>query len=90
MTLFKAFFDEVRTGVTRFTVRTSVAKRTAKRDSEGKPVAWNIGSKEMTQNISRYGLINHHVPLLQGMTLAPERRTGVVRSLGPSRNQFFW
>lgn len=36
MTLFKAFFDEVRTGVTRFKVRASIAKRAAKRDAEGK------------------------------------------------------
>lgn len=37
----------------------------------------------MTQSISQYGLVNHHIPLLQGITLAPERRTGVIRSLGP-------
>lgn len=33
MTLYKAMFDEVRTGVTRFRVRSSVAKRGVKRDS---------------------------------------------------------
>lgn len=83
MTLFKGLFDEVRTGVTRFRVRASVGKRSVKRDSSGRPVAWGSDNKEMTQSISQYGLINHHIPLLQGITLAPERRTGVVRSLGP-------
>lgn len=82
MTLFKAFFDEVRTGVTRFKVRSSVAKRGAKRDSTGRLIGKG-DQKDMTQSIAQYGLINHHIPLLQGVTLAPERRTGVVRSLGP-------
>lgn len=40
MTLLKGFFDEVRSRVTRFKVRTSVARRSLKRDSTGKPVAW--------------------------------------------------
>lgn len=82
MTLFKAFFDEVRTGVTRFKVRASVAKKTVKRDSSGRPMGWKE-DKDFTQSISQYGLVNHHISLLQGITLAPERRTGIVRSLGP-------
>ncbi|KAL4721101.1 hypothetical protein ACJJTC_018667 [Scirpophaga incertulas] len=82
MTLFKSFFDEVRTGVTRFKVRASVAKRAVKRDASGGGVS-RLDPKELSQSISQYGLVNHHIPLLQGITLAPERRTGVVRSLGP-------
>lgn len=39
--------------------------------------------QENTQNITQYGLTNQHICLLQGITLAPERRTGVIRSLGP-------
>lgn len=35
LTLFKSFFDEVRTGVTRFRVRSSMAKKSVKRDSSG-------------------------------------------------------
>lgn len=82
MTLFKAFFDEVRTGVTKFKVRSSVLKRAVKRSSTGQ-VMGRQDIKESTQNITQYGLTNQHIPLLQGITLAPERRTGVVRSLGP-------
>lgn len=83
MTLFKAFFDEVRTGVTRFRVRASVVKRGVNRDSRDKPIGAKMEGKDVTQSIAQYGLNNHHIPLLQGITLAPERRTGVIRSLGP-------
>lgn len=38
---------------------------------------------EASHSISQYGLVTHHVQLLQGITIAPERRTGVIRSLGP-------
>lgn len=82
ITLFRSFYDEVRTGVTRFRVRESVAKRGVKRIKEGKLVPVNK-QQENTQNISQYGLTNQHIALLQGITLAPERRTGVLRSLGP-------
>lgn len=82
ITLFRSFYDEVRTGVTRFRVRESVAKRGVKRTKEGKLVPTNR-QQENTQNISQYGLTNQHISLLQGVTLAPERRTGVLRSLGP-------
>lgn len=82
LTLFRSFFDEVRTGVTRFKVRSSVAKRGYKRDATGKIIITAKG-QENTQSISQYGLTNQHVCLLQGVTLAPERRTGVLRSLGP-------
>lgn len=82
ITLFRSFFDEVRTGVTRFKVRSSVAKKGIKRDAQGRVVVTNKG-QENTQSISQYGLTNQHICLLQGVTLAPERRTGVIRSLGP-------
>lgn len=48
MTLCKGFFDEVRSGVTRFKVRTSVARKSLKRDSTGKPVAWGKDTKDLT------------------------------------------
>lgn len=83
MTLFKASFDEVRTGVTRFKVRLSAAKRALKRDATGAAVSWVPNEKERTQNISQYGLSNHHIPLIQGITFAPERRPVVLKSLGP-------
>lgn len=83
MTLFKSCFDEVRTGVTRFKIRENVAKRSIKRDSQGKPIGRKDKSKEFTQNITQCGLNNHHIPLLEGITFGPERRTGVIRSLGP-------
>lgn len=82
ITLFRSFYDEVRTGVTRFRVRESVAKRGVKRTREGKSLP-TTKQQESTQNISQYGLTNQHIALLQGITLAPERRTGVLRSLGP-------
>lgn len=82
VTLFRSFYDEVRTGVTRFRVRESIAKRGIKRTKDGKFVPVNK-QNENTQNISQYGLTNQHIALLQGITLAPERRTGVLRSLGP-------
>lgn len=82
ITLFRSFYDEVRTGVTRFRVRESVAKRGVKRTRDGKLVP-QLRIQEHTQNISQYGLTNQHIFLLQGVTLAPERRTGVLRSLGP-------
>ncbi|CAF4946724.1 unnamed protein product [Pieris macdunnoughi] len=78
----RSFFDEVRTGVTRFRVRESVAKRGMKRNKDGKSVPTSQ-RQENTQNISQYGLTNQHIALLQGITLAPERRTGILRSLGP-------
>lgn len=81
ITLFRSFFDEVRTGVTRFRVRDSVAKKGLKRSRDGKALPHK--KQENTQNISQYGLTNQHISLLQGITLAPERRTGVLRSLGP-------
>lgn len=68
--------------MTRFKVRDSVARRGVKRTREGKFVSATM-KQENTQNISQYGLTNQHVSLLQGITLAPERRTGVLRSLGP-------
>lgn len=82
MTLFKAFFDEVRTGVTRFRVRSNMEKIAQKRDIRG--VTRGVQTTgPLTHTLSQYGLTNHHIPLLQGITLAPERRTGVIRSLGP-------
>ncbi|KAJ8714285.1 hypothetical protein PYW08_007905 [Mythimna loreyi] len=82
ITLFRSFYDEVRTGVTRFRVRESMARRGVKRTREGKLIPTNK-VQENTQNISQYGLTNQHISLLQGITLAPERRTEVLRSLGP-------
>lgn len=58
-------------------------RETVKRDSKGKAVGWQPNEKDLTHSISQYGLVNHHIPLLQGVTLAPERRTGIIRSLGP-------
>lgn len=82
VTLFRSFYDEVRTGVTRFRVRESVAKRGAKRDKDGKVITLTR-AQENAHNISQYGLTNQHISLLQGITLAPERRTGILRSIGP-------
>ncbi|CAH2230034.1 jg20244 [Pararge aegeria aegeria] len=82
ITLFRSFYDEVRTGVTRFKVRDSVAKRGVKRTKDGKMTSITK-KQESTQNISQYGLTNQHISLLQGVTLAPERRTGILRSIGP-------
>lgn len=82
LTLFRAFFDEVRTGVTRFKVRESVAKKGLKRDKSGKVLPSSKG-EDRTQSMTQYGLCNQHICLMQGITLAPERRTGIIRSLGP-------
>lgn len=76
MTLFKASFDEVRTGVTRFRVRKDVTVGI-------KRCAGGERKDQHTHNISQYRLVNNHIPLLQGITFASERRTGVIRSLGP-------
>lgn len=77
MTLFKAYFDEVRTGLTRFRVRAA-----RKRTSDGRALPGDK-NRDHTRYFYQYGLCTHHIPLLQGVTLAPERRTRVVRSLGP-------
>lgn len=68
ITLFRSFYDKVRTGVTRLKFGKFVPA---------------TKKQENTQNIFQYGLTNQHIALLQGVTLAPERRTGVLRSLGP-------
>lgn len=41
-----------------------------------------ITQADRTVGISQYGLSNQHIPLLQGITLAPERKTGLLKSLG--------
>lgn len=84
LTCFKAFFDEVRTGVTKFQVREEVIKKSIKRRTGGQTTAiTRLKPEEKVQNISQFGLTNQHIPLLQGITLPPERRTGLMRSLGP-------
>lgn len=52
ITIFKAFFDEVRTGVTRFKVRSSVAKRGFKRDKSGKVIITNTTVREHPEYIT--------------------------------------
>lgn len=80
LTGFKLFFDEVRTGVTKFTIREDLARKGIKRKAGGAPVK---EAEDRKMNITAYGLTNQHIPLLQGITLPPERRTGLMRSLGP-------
>lgn len=84
LTCFKAFFDEVRTGVTKFQVREEVVRKTMKRKPGGQGTAVaRLKPEEKVQSIGQFGLTNQHIPLLQGITLPPERRTGLMRSLGP-------
>lgn len=79
LTVFKGMFDEVRTGVTKFKVREDVARRAGtKRDKDGRPMPPSK-TVDKTHNIGMYGLNNQHIPLLQGITLPPERRTGILR-----------
>lgn len=42
----------------------------------------NETQKAFLCDISQDGLVNHHIPVLQGVTLSPEGRTGIIRSLG--------
>jgi len=37
----------------------------------------------MIISVSQYGLNNVHHPLLEGITVAPERKSGIAQSLGP-------
>lgn len=79
ITCFKPMFDEVRTGVTRFSLKGDKKK---KRSSQGTSDNSQKGSNAK-HSISAYGLNNNHIPLLQGITLPPERRTGLLKSIGP-------
>ena len=45
--------------------------------------------RQKTRNLSEYGLNNQQVPLLQGITFPPERRPGVLKSLGPLAQAIF-
>lgn len=72
VTSFKLQMDEVRMGVTRFAVNT----RGQKRDKNGK-------KKDNMRGLADYGLSSHHIPLLEGITFPPERRTGLARGMGP-------
>lgn len=72
ITSFKLQMDEVRMGVTRFTVNTKGLKR----DKNGK-------KKDDMRGLADYGLTSHHIPLLEGITFPPERRTGLARGMGP-------
>lgn len=82
LTAFKGFFDEVRTGVTKFQVRGDIATKIKRARTN------TSGRIELTPNdrnvgLAYYGLTNQHIPLLQGITLPPERKTGLLKSLGP-------
>lgn len=82
LTAFKGFFDEVRTGVTKFQVRGDIATKIKRARTNA------TGRVELTPNdrhvgLGYYGLTNQHIPLLQGITLPPERKTGLLKSLGP-------
>uniref|UniRef100_A0A6M2DEG6 Uncharacterized protein n=1 Tax=Xenopsylla cheopis TaxID=163159 RepID=A0A6M2DEG6_XENCH len=86
ITNFKCCFDEVRTGVTKFPVKIDTKQPTKKRKLNAASTSSASSSKKEktdSRNISDYGLSNHHIPLLQGITFPPERRTGLLRSLGP-------
>lgn len=72
VTSFKLQMDEVRMGVTRFAVNTKGMKR----DKNGK-------KKDDMRGLADYGLSSHHIPLLEGITFPPERRTGLARGMGP-------
>lgn len=43
----------------------------------------NKGAKDQGRNITAYGLNNSHIPLLHGVTSPPERRTSLLKGLGP-------
>lgn len=43
----------------------------------------NKVGNERGKNITAYGLNNAHIPLLHGVTFPPERRTSLLRGLGP-------
>ncbi|KAL4717491.1 hypothetical protein ACJJTC_000640 [Scirpophaga incertulas] len=51
MTIFKSFYDEVLTGVTRFRVRSSLMKKSVKRDARGR-VTQKEGSSDNTQSMA--------------------------------------
>lgn len=72
ITSFKLQMDEVRMGVTRFAVNTKGLKR----DKNGK-------KKDDMRGLADYGLSPNHIPLLEGITFPPERRTGLARGMGP-------
>lgn len=78
-TAFKPFFTEVRIGVNRYSYRLNQTKAPVKRDSSGK----EIPKKPELKPIGDYGLNNQHAALLQGISLPPERRTGLLKSMGP-------
>lgn len=42
-----------------------------------------IDEKPVQVSLSQYGLSNCHLPLMNGLTYKPERRTGLLRTLGP-------
>ena len=58
-------------------------KRTAAQSSSASTSQVTPKPRQPTKNLSEYGLNNQHIPLLQGITFPPERRTGVLKSLGP-------
>lgn len=41
------------------------------------------GQKKIPVNISKYGLSAHHTPYLKLATITPERRTGLMKCVGP-------
>lgn len=72
ITAFKLAFDEARSGVTKFAVRETG------RGSKGKKKG-----RENTRSLADFGFNSEHIPLLEGATYPPERRTGLLRGLGP-------
>ncbi|CAH1106857.1 unnamed protein product [Psylliodes chrysocephalus] len=77
---FKMSFDEVRVGTTKFMVRKDVAMAQPRGGRRGEQP---IDKRDQFRTITEYGLSNQHIPLLQGITFSPERKTGLIRALGP-------
>ncbi|KAL3286947.1 hypothetical protein HHI36_001433 [Cryptolaemus montrouzieri] len=84
LTAFKCMFDEVRTGVTTFQYKK--ASQAGKKRTHAGQI---LRKKEDRLNITEYGLNNQHIPLLKGITLPPERRNGLIRSVGPLAQAIF-
>ncbi|KAL3286948.1 hypothetical protein HHI36_001434 [Cryptolaemus montrouzieri] len=84
LTAFKCMFDEVRTGVTTFQYKK--ASQAGKKRTHAGQI---LRKKEDRSNITEYGLNNQHIPLLKGITLPPERRSGLIRSVGPLAHAIF-